>query len=605
MADRPAPKTALPQHPTSRSARRLYLMGAVYLALGIGLLGTFGGATLPGVLSAMFGGLLVAAGVRLQRVGPAVMINNAAHDLLTQGRFDEAIALLDTIAPARRHGLVGIAVLSQRAYVLFAQGDAAGAVAVASEALALKLPLLARSQGQQYRLVLRANRALMLAAAGDAAEAHAEATRIDAAPETMSLLKGITALSRAVTFARAGDREALLGELTTSRALLEQLNGREAMLVRTLARLVAVPAGGAYRAPAARDGGELSAVARWIVTVVPQAASFAPRAAERTEGVDASRLPTATAAARARVAADHALAQKLAPNPKQWALLLLSVAMGMAIALPIVRHAAWPMLGPWAITVPLAALMIYLLRRNRGLERSSREARALYADGHVAESDAKLVQSSRASAHAHAALALLDLAEHAERRDDLPAALALVDRALGRLFKNNAVKASMSDILVPSLIALRARILAALDRTDESLAELEVLTEEYPTFPYATSAALLVRVLVALRLGDRDLARALARTRAPDTRLPRHGELLFDLLVGEAGWFEADGERERIEGDLAMYPGVRAWIERVAPGLAAPVAPSTGVRIFDLGGAADADVLAAVTDAPRGSTREA
>jgi len=567
----------------------MLLLGGLYLLLGLGVIVVFQGMTAAGGAAVLFGALMMALGLRQQRIGPAVMLNNAAHDLLTQGRYDEAMALLDTIPRSSRGGLVGMAALSQRAYVLFARGDAAGAVAVSAEALALKIPLLARSQGRQYQLVLRANRALMLAAAGESAMAREEAARVDASPHALPLLKGYAALARAVTFARAGEREALVGELTRSRSLLDQLSGREAMLARTLGRLAAVPAGSAYRAPASREG-ELSPSARWIVSVVPQAAAFAPRASEPGASVDPARLPSPSAEARARVAADRALARKLSPSPRRWWLLAWSLVIGaMVVALPMINRALSVTISVWVFALPVIASITLAVRRNLALDRTIREARSLYADDRAAESDAKLERAARATTHAHAAVALLDLAEHAERRDDLPAALALCDRGLGRLFKNPAVKAGMSDILVPALIAVRARLLAATGRTDEALAELEVIAAEHPTFPFATGAALLVRVLVALRLGDRELARELVRTRATDTRLPRHAELLFDLLVGEAGWFEADGERERIEAELSAHPGLRSWIDRVAPGLAAPPSAATGVRIGDLGGTADVD----------------
>jgi hypothetical protein len=578
-------------------------LGGVYLALGAAVTVALPGAWLGGLSSALFGALLVLGAVRLRRVGPAVMINNAAHDLLTQGRHDEALALLDSIPPARRVGLVGMAVLSQRAYALFARGDAAGAVAVSAEALALQAPLLTRAQARQYRLVLRANRALMLAAAGDAAAARAEAALVDASADSMPLIRGTAALARAVNHARAGEREALVAELGGSRPFLDLLTGREAMLARALGRLAAVPPGSAYRAPASRDGA-LSEAARWVVQVVPQAAAFAPRAAERGPAVDPARLPAATPGAHARVAAGRALATRQAPNPARRNLALWLAVLGLFVgATAYLRETVPAEAAPWMIFAMAAGLIGWLVRRNRGLDRATRDARALYTAGRAADSDAKLDRVARSGSHAHAAVALMDLAEHAERRDDLSGALALVDRALGRLFRNPTVKAASSDILVPALVALRARVLAAMGSTDDALAELEVVAREHPAFPYATGAALGVRVVAALRLGDRDLARDLARSRTTDTRLPRHVEMLCDLLVGEAGWYEADGERERIEGELAANPGLRAWIERVAPGLAAPPAPPTGVRIADLGGTTDAEAPEAATAAARGAAR--
>ena len=145
MTDPSPPKPALPPHPMSRSARRMLLLGAAYLTLGLGVAVLLGGASIMAAGFAFGGAVFIAAGIRMQRIGPAVMINNAAHDLLTQGRYDETLALLDTIPPARRTGLVGMAVLSQRAYVLFAQGDTPAALALSAQALARNLPLIARA----------------------------------------------------------------------------------------------------------------------------------------------------------------------------------------------------------------------------------------------------------------------------------------------------------------------------------------------------------------------------------------------------------------------------------------------------------------------------
>ena len=102
----------------------MLLLGGFYLLLGLGVLVALPAMTAAGGAAALFGALMMTLGLRQQRIGPAVMLNNAAHDLLTQGRYDEALALLDTIPAAQRTGLVGMAILSQRAYVRFAQGDA-------------------------------------------------------------------------------------------------------------------------------------------------------------------------------------------------------------------------------------------------------------------------------------------------------------------------------------------------------------------------------------------------------------------------------------------------------------------------------------------------
>ena len=94
MTDPSPPKPALPPHPMSRSARRMLLLGAAYLTLGLGVAVLLGGASIMAAGFAFGGAVFIAAGIRMQRIGPAVMINNAAHDLLTQGRYDETLALL-------------------------------------------------------------------------------------------------------------------------------------------------------------------------------------------------------------------------------------------------------------------------------------------------------------------------------------------------------------------------------------------------------------------------------------------------------------------------------------------------------------------------------
>ncbi len=574
-----APKPAFPPHPTRRNARRMVLMGVGYGLFGVGLAIGSPGSRTSGAIVLLSGVLIASVGLWMWRQGPAVMLNNAAQNLLQQGRYDEAAALLDTIPVARRVGIVGMAVLSQRAAMLFGSGDTAGALAALDEALAVKGQLFGRPQERQYRLTLRANRALVLAAAGDADAARAEATFIVAAPESSPQHKGLAALARAVTHARSGAREALASELNGSRAVLDVLNGREAALRRTLDRFVAVPAGGAYRAPASYDGTP-SATARWIASVVPQAAAFAPRASEHADPVDPARLPAVTAEAQARVAADRASATKQAPNLARQGTVVW-VAIVAAYSAATLGGLVSGGIDAWMYVAGFVVLLGYLLRRNRRVERDIRAAQSLYAAGRHADSDALLQGIATMKTHSFAAVALGELAEHAERRDDLPEALALIDRAIGHLSKNALARAQSSDIVFPSFVALRARVLAAMDRTDEALAELDVIARDHPTFPLVTSAALSVRMMVALRLGDRALARELARTRGPDARLARHVDVLCDLLVGDGGWYEADGERDRLAAELSADPGLRAWIERLAPGLTTPLTTMTGVRIAE------------------------
>lgn len=567
----------LPEHPMRRGALRWLLLGFSWMCLGF--IAWMLLPTMP-----LLGGVLLAGGCGFvalalwwRRLADGVVRNNAAHDLLTRGRFDEAHALLDAIPARDLRGLVGLAVFAQRAYLHFLTGDARGGLAFADRALALPLPWVGRSNARQQRAAVRANRALMRAAVDDAAGAAADADAVEHCVEAQPVSRATAALARAVAFARADDRAALVDTLRRAQPRFVQLMGREATLARTLARLAAVPTGSAYRAPAGHAEA-LSEVGRWVAGVVPQGARWAPRAGAVGAAVEASRLPVATDAGMARVVASRAAAKRRARKELRWpAALWVS---GMAA------------LGGWLVTrfgglsaslglgAALVLSVVGLVRRHRGLDAALRAARTLTADGRDAEAEALLQPLRKKAPLAYACVALLDLAEHAERRNDPAAALALCDEALGMLEQQPNLKATLSDIHRPSLMALRARALAATGDVESALAELSLLAHEHPAFPYATGSALAVHAMVALRQGDRPLARALAASRTPDLRLPPHVATLLDLLAGEAGHFEAEGELGRIEAELSAQPGVRAWIEGLAPGLT-PGSMTAPVRIAD------------------------
>nr|AYM54442.1 hypothetical protein [Phaselicystis flava] len=166
--------------------------------------------------------------------------------------------------------------------------------------------------------------------------------------------------------------------------------------------------------------------------------------------------------------------------------------------------------------------------------------------------------STAASAHAQ-------LAALAERRGDLAAALAHTNQGLAKL-TTEQLRAAFSDLLVPALIAERAFVFAAAGNAADAAAEIEVLTQGYPS--YATLAVARFRVALARKAREGDWAGA-ARVAAETGELaigPRD-ELLADLARAAAN---AQGtsvaEVARLEEELRVDVEARRWIEAVAPG---------------------------------------
>jgi hypothetical protein len=352
-----------------RGALRWLLLGLSWMCLGfitwmlLPAMPLLGGVLLAG------GGGFVALALWWRRLADGVVRNNAAHDLLTRGRFDEAHALLDAIPARNLKGLVGLAVFAQRAYLHFLTGDARGGLAFADKALALPLPWVGRSNARQQRAAVRANRALMRAAVDDAAGAAADADAVEHCVEAQPVSRATAALARAVAFARADDRAALVDTLRRAQqpASCSSWDARRRWPAPSRAsppcrRGARTVPRRAMQRPCRRWGGGWRGWFR-------RGARWAPRAGAVGAAVEASRLPVATDAGMARVVASRAAAKRRARKELRWpAALWVS---GMAA------------LGGWLVTrfgglsaslglgAALVLSVVGLVRRHRGSTRPS------------------------------------------------------------------------------------------------------------------------------------------------------------------------------------------------------------------------------------------
>ena len=218
--------------------------------------------------------------------------------------------------------------------------------------------------------------------------------------------------------------------------------------------------------------------------------------------------------------------------------------------------------SPYVVLAVFAGVMgVTIAFSRRGLRRLAAASRLLaHNDLGPAEEAFRAIAKSRTPGYAAQAEGVLT--GIAIRRGRFADALVLVERAIGRVAKSPA----FSDHLVPELLARRAYILAALDRSDEALAELATLAAAHPTFAQLTFARLLTRTMVAVRRGDIAAASALASQRSPDFGLSLYDELLVDVLTTTTEPRPPKVEVERLRGELNADPELRAWLQLVWAG---------------------------------------
>ena len=147
------------------------------------------------------------------------------------------------------------------------------------------------------------------------------------------------------------------------------------------------------------------------------------------------------------------------------------------------------------------------------------------------------------------------------RRNDFSGALAATDRALSYVAKN----VGAADLLVPTLLAQRTWLLAALDRREDAQRELDTLASAHPSYPGIAANELGVRLLLALRAGDLAAARSVAAQRVLDMPLSVHAELLADVVAVTGDASPIAAEVARLSGELDADPEIRAWLRHAWP----------------------------------------
>ncbi len=567
-------------------------LGWIYVAVGgaawlvAGATGAVGSVWSAPVLAFGLMGLgLGALGVYLVRVGPAVVLANAAIDAIARGQLLEAEARLDAIPKGARRGSVARAVHNHRAVIAMRRGQTRKAVEEATLAIDTRSSLLTRVYEKVQQEHGRSIRALASASLGDGDRARADIAAIRASSVAAPQALALASVAEAALLSRDVDRGPLAALLARDRELLfEYTSPRERALVRALERMVKARGTSAYREAAKReeapDGNE-PPLASWIASVVPAAAAFAPPAGARRESAEPVGLeaqPSPASVARVERAQRNPVRRRQAVRTLVlWVLLVVMFLAIWQFLTPSDRPPSAPNPapdGPWlpgwiTLLIPAAFLALFAYATWLGQRATTsllRAARALArGDAAAAQREYTRLTRRRGTTGASADLGLANMASRAGRFDEC---LRLCDAGIAKVAH---LKATASDLLMPELLARRAYALAALDRPLDAATQLGVLTTSYPGFAWLSRAQLSVRMMLAVRAGEADKAVALARERTPDLPLDLRDEMLADLVVARAD--RAPAELVRLDDELREGPGLRSWIAGVAPRVLAEFEP--------------------------------
>lgn len=573
----------LPPPPMEKSAKLIVGLGGVLVVLAFFL----GSIALP---IGAFGLLAIGWGSYAARIGRAAQRTHAALQALTRGQVHEAAAHLDAIpARAARRGSVKRAIAFQRTLIAFYRGDAAAAAQAIEPALGTKTSLLTHGHEHMQRTLALSVRALVRASMGETDRVHADVAEVLASPYASPEALSRVRIAEAVALARTnGGSDALAAHVRAHGALmLEHALPRERVLARAIRKMVHTRARSVYREPARPSDAETrDALGDWIASIAPEAAAFADEPSRLAERAEAPSVPAPTEAAAAAVAQARANAKPTARGPWRrlavlWAALVVLFLAVWQLLTPSpssshgASHAPVPPTDP--TTMPLVTTLAFVaivalvfarvIARGRGNERELFAVQRALAGGDIATATPILERLYRGPGLV-AAQALWLRARHLEQQAQFGEALAYCDRALATInAQPYGTRSAAALALTPSVLGQRATTLAALGREPEANAELATIAAQHGAFGHRAVFEQRVRLIAAVRRGDLDAARTIARQRTGELPIPLRDEMLADLVLATAPQGASREEQERVDAELREGHMLSAWVDAIAPGL--------------------------------------
>jgi hypothetical protein len=588
-----APITAKPpRHPASGLVWAFVAIAAAFVAVAAWLLvmGNViggGGAIVISAFALWFGRMLGGQIVAVQRT-------NTAVQQLMRGDLAATTATLDAIPAraARSGGNVRRGIATLRAMVALYEGRLEESATFATSAIEGRRGFFTRVEEGPQIAAAHGVRALARAALGDAAgaklDADAAETSVDATPEVIARAR----LVRAIVASRVVyHEEAFRAYLAANaRLVLEHAMPRERALFRALRRMSRGPQRSVYREQGRKtDDQAPSKLASWIAFVAPEAAAFVEGDRMLAERADDDEIPSGVPSDVRAIRTARATAMPLARSAHRRRRVTIGVASLIAFVAIVWRalapsptgtppvaeeplgpsswtYDAFVLLFPLVLaTIAWTTIMALRARRRRTLAL----ARRLFATGNAttdrARAKATLLHLTSSGDGMVAATAGLELARIAATEADFAEAIARCDAAIARVSKQ-PLRANAGDILLPSLMTESAVAMAARGGLEDADAELAILCRDFPTYPRLSSSLLRVRLVRAMRGGERNAACAIARSRTADLPLPYREDVLADLALVSRG--EATEEDlARLAAELHDDGELCAWLDAVAPGL--------------------------------------